>query len=372
MVHFGVAAQAIGGDSFFGRMVYDRVIPRDHFLMRLDEIIPWQRFTYKLVKYYRGGAKEGRPPYDPALLLKMLLVAYLYNLSERQVEQVANFNLAVECFLGLPADELAPDHSPLTAFNSRIMENGRLGAFAKLLTEIICIAREKGIRLGTIQVLDSVHTIADVNVEKDKKRQEKDKPARNPNAKWGVKGSRQLKDEEGREVEQKEYFYGYKAHVSLNAESGLITSMVHAPGDAYDGHELPKLLQKDLAQGLPVEIVTADRAYDDSNNHQLLWNQGIHSAIRLHSYRTQKKDPHKDIWGQLQQSSAYEQGSQERYKIERKFGEAKQQHGLRRCRYVGIVRYAIQSFLAALVLNLKRMVLLLTGVPFKGRTRALA
>jgi hypothetical protein len=53
----------LGEDSFFGRMVYDRVIPRDHFLMRLNGTIPWQRFTYKLVKYYRGGAKEGSPPW---------------------------------------------------------------------------------------------------------------------------------------------------------------------------------------------------------------------------------------------------------------------------------------------------------------------
>jgi transposase len=67
-------------DSFLGKMVYDRVILRGHLLMCLDEIIPWQRFTCKLVKYYRGRAKEGRPPYDPVLLLKMLLVAYLYNL----------------------------------------------------------------------------------------------------------------------------------------------------------------------------------------------------------------------------------------------------------------------------------------------------
>jgi IS5 family transposase len=363
----------LGEDSFFGRMVYDRVVPRDHFLMHLDEVIPWQRFTYKLVKYYRGGAKEGRPPYDPALLLKMLLVAYLYNLSERQVEEVANFNLPVKCFLGLAADELAPDHSTLTAFKSRIVENGRLGAFEKLLAEIISNAREKGIGFGTIQVLDSVHTVADVNVEKDKQRQEKGgRPPRDPNAKWGVKGSHRLQDEGGREVEQKEYFYGYKAHVSLNAESGLITSMVHTPGNAYDGHELPALLEKDLAQGLPVHIVTADRAYDDSDNHELLSSQGIHSAIRLHAYRTQKKDPNKDIWLQLQESAPYQQGLAERYKIERKFGEAKQQHGLRRCRYVGIVRYAIQSFLTAIVLNLKRMVLLLTGVPFRGRARALA
>ena len=60
------------------------------------------------------------------------------------------------------------------------------------------------------------------------------------------------------------------------------------------------------------------------------------------------------------------------YNIERKFGEAKTNHGLRRCRYVGRARYAIQAYLTAIVLNLKRMVKLLTGVSFKGRARAMA
>jgi IS5 family transposase len=363
----------LGEDSFFGRMVYDRVIPRDHFLMRLDETIPWQRFTYKLVKYYRGGAKEGRPPYEPAVLLKMLLVAFLYNLSERQVEEVANYNLAVKCFLGLAADELAPDHSTLTAFKGRIVENGRLMAFEKLLTEIVAIGREQGIRFGSIQVLDSVHSIADVNVEKDGARQHKgDKPPRDPSAKWGVKGSRWRRDEKGQKVKQKELFYGYKSHVSLNAETGLITSMTHTPGNAYDGHQLPALLEKDLAQDLPVDTLSADAGYDDSANHVLLASKGIHSAIRLNRYRTSKKDAHKDVWLQLMATPEYQRGLKERYKIERKFGEAKQQHGLRRCRYLGLIRYAIQSFLTALALNVKRMVLLLTGVPFKGRASVLA
>jgi len=363
----------LGEGSFFGRMVYDRVIPRNHFLMRLNEIVPWHRFTYKMVKYYRGAAKQGRPPYDPAMLLKMLLIAFLYNLSERQVEEVANFNLPVKCFLGLAADELAPDHSTLTAFKSRILENGRLQAFEKLLAEIIAIAQEKDIQFGSIQVMDSVHTIANVNVEKDDKRQNKDgKPPRDPSARWGVKGSRRQRDEHGRKVEQKEYFYGYKAHVSLNAETGLITSMAHTPGNAYDGHQLPALLDKDLAQGLPVAVVTADRGYDDSGNHVLLSSKGIHSAIHLNDYRTQKKDPNKAPWLLLQQSTPYQQGLKERYKVERKFGEAKEQHGLRRCRYVGLLRYAMQGFLTAIALNLKRMVLLLTGVPFKGRARASA
>ena len=67
-------------------------MPKDHFLVKLNELIPWQRFTYKLIKYYKGKAKEGRPPYDPALILKMLLVSYLYDISERQTEEMANLS----------------------------------------------------------------------------------------------------------------------------------------------------------------------------------------------------------------------------------------------------------------------------------------
>lgn len=92
-------------------------MPKDHFLVKLNELIPWQRFTDKLVKYYKGKAKEGRPPYDPALILKMLLVSYLYNISERQTEEVANLNLAVKYFLGLGVNEHPPDHTTLTAFS---------------------------------------------------------------------------------------------------------------------------------------------------------------------------------------------------------------------------------------------------------------
>ena len=39
----------------------------------LGQVVPWQRFTCKLIKYYKGMARAGRPPYDPAVLLRMLL-----------------------------------------------------------------------------------------------------------------------------------------------------------------------------------------------------------------------------------------------------------------------------------------------------------
>ena len=78
-----------------------------------------------------------------------------------------------------------------------------------------------------------------------------------------------------------------------------------------------------------------------------------------------KKDNNKQIWLDLVETPQYKQGLKERYKIERKFGEAKQGHGFGRCRYVGKVRFAVQAFFTAIMLNLKRMVKLLTGVGFK-------
>ena len=59
-------------------------------------------------------------------------------------------------------------------------------AYEKLLKEITKIALEKGIKLGALQVIDSVHTVADVNVEKDEKRQRDGQPPRDGSARWGV------------------------------------------------------------------------------------------------------------------------------------------------------------------------------------------
>jgi transposase len=80
----------LGLTSFFGDLVYLRIVPRDHFLVKLNQVIDWERFVPILLPAYEGMAEEGRPPYSPVVILKMLLITYLYNLSERQTEEVAN------------------------------------------------------------------------------------------------------------------------------------------------------------------------------------------------------------------------------------------------------------------------------------------
>lgn len=427
-----------GEESLFGRFVYDRAVSAGHFLRKLEKVIPWSRFTAVLLRWYQGQGQEGRPPYEPAVILKMLLLSYLYNLSERQTEVIVNDSISMKCFVGLAVDEPAPDHSTLTAFKRRIIENGGLEGLEEILGEVVRIAQEAGVEFGAVQVIDSTHTMADVNTQKDKRRQEeweeeqeqeekqeqdqdqeeqeeqereeqeqeekqkqerdqeeqereqeeekkrpgsgsgdageesvqKGRAPRDPTARWGAKHSRWVKNERGERMRQTEYFFGYKAHVSLNAEAGLITSIIVTPGNAPDGKQLPALVERDMRFGLPIQIVAADRAYDDGDNHVYLASKGLHSAIQLNTYRTEKKDKNKEVWLELKRTPAYQAGCKERYTIERKFGEAKQSHGLRRCRYVGLLRYALQATMTALVLNMKRLVKLLTGENFKGRATA--
>ena len=295
----------------------------------------------------------------------MYLIAYLYDLSKQDTETYMNENIPAKNFVRLAIDEKAPDHSTLTVFRERLIKRGKLEVFQEMLKEIMFTAQERGIEFGKIQVIDSVHSVANVNTAKDEQRKKKGKEARDPDASWGVKQQQRIKVSEEKSKEQPLYFYGYKAHMSMNAGNDLITSVEVSTGKEYDGHHFSSLVKADLEKELPVETYAADRGYDDGENHYYLEKRGLHSAIHLKRNRTEKKDKNKQGWLRMKESKEYRRGIKERYKIERKFGEAKQWHGLGRCRYIGEMKYAFQVFLTVIVLNLKRIVKMISGVGFK-------
>ena len=239
----------------------------------------------------------------------MLLLSYLYDLSERQTEVYVNDSLSAKCFLGLAVDEVGPDHSTMTAFKRRIMEGGGQQELAGLLEEVVHMALHQGVAFGSIQVVDSTHSIADVNVGKDESRQKKEgEPGRDEDARWGAKHTRRYRDKQGKVAKQTEYFYGYKAHTSMNAEAELITSVVITPGNATDGKQFGQLVSRDAEQGLPIETYAGDRGYDDTENHYRLEMMGLHSALKLNKYRTQKKDGNKEVWQAMVQTDEYQAG----------------------------------------------------------------
>ena len=359
----------VGAGSFFGQFVYERVVPRDHFLVKLRELIDWDAFVELLLPAYKGLAETGRAPYFPVILLKMLIVAYLYGFSERQVEEATNFHLAIKEFVGLGVDEPAPDHSTLSDFKRRLREAGGWGCFEAICDSVLEQALAAGIQLGKIQVVDSVHTVADVDNSADRERQQQGKPPRDRQAQLVKKGKRRQTGPDGKVTQKEVQYLGYKSHVSLNAETGLITSILPSLGKAADNQQFADLLAHDEQFGVAAEVYAGDKAYDDTDLHYRLQEAGKHTALRLKDYRTRPSNAHCQFWQRVQDTPEYQMGEAERYKIERKFGEAKRWHGFGRCRYLGLMCYGIQAYLTALVLNVKRIVTLLTGVCLRTTSR---
>ncbi|PWH20945.1 MAG: hypothetical protein DDG58_00345, partial [Ardenticatenia bacterium] len=74
---------------------------------------------------------------------------------ERQVAVYVQENLPARWFVGLAANERAPDHTTLSAFKARIVEQGQEACLEALLAEIVRQAQARGVVFGSIQIVDS-------------------------------------------------------------------------------------------------------------------------------------------------------------------------------------------------------------------------
>lgn len=356
--------------SFFGNFLYAQILPQNHFLVKAKDTIPWERFTTKLLRYYKGGGEYGRAAYEPSKMLRMLLLSYLYNISERDTEEFVTLNLAGKYFVGLGADERAPDHTSLTTFKDRIIGAVGIKGYEAIFNELLRVAMDKGVSFGQIHTVDSVHTIAGVNIPKDEKRQKKEgKGPRDADARWGVKKVRKVKQADGTTKEVKDSFYGYKTHVSRDTDSGLVTALTVTSGEAADGGQFQPVVNKDRRLGIVTDgaAYTADKAYDDGENHTFLESRALQSAIILKDTRTESKQKKNNAyWQSFKDREIYQRATALRYRAEQPFGIAKRCHGFARSRYLGKTKMTIQSYLTFMVINLKQVIKVTTGVGFRG------
>jgi len=360
-----------GEDSFFGALVYERVLERhpDHFLVALDKLFDWDAMSEQMIQLYKGRGEVGRPPLRPALVLKVLFLSYLYNVSEREIVQLADLHLLMKWFLGIAVDESPPDHSTLSVFKGRFVEGSHWTVLESVFDDMLAQARAHGLELGELQVLDSVHTQANVNRDKDRERQDRGGKPRDPDARVVNKGKRRTTQPDGTTVTQQIRYQGYKTHASVNAETGIVTTVVVTPGSSADNKVFAQVREHDRALNLPTQAYGGDKAYDDTDIYARLNADGLAIAITLNTYRTAKQDANRQRWIELEADARYQERKRQRYRVEQPFGIAKQWHGFERCRYLGLDRYRIQALLTFMVVNVKRLVKLLTGVTFRPQAK---
>jgi transposase len=145
--------------SFYGSYLYDRIIPADHLLRKINQVVDFS-FIRDLVKD-RYTPDFGRPAEDPEFMLRLCLLQYLYGDSDREVEENAREKLSYKYFLGLAVDEISPDATTLCVFRAK-----RLGEdkFKEVFENIVKQCIDKGLVTGKKQIIDSTHIVADMAV----------------------------------------------------------------------------------------------------------------------------------------------------------------------------------------------------------------
>jgi transposase len=144
-------------------MNLDDLVPQDHLLrdIRLD-------FTFIYEKVQHLYSPIGRRSIDPVLLMKMLLIGYLYGIpSERKLEQDIIVNLAYRWFLGLDLGESVADHSILSQNRRRRFKDSEV--FQEIFDHIVSDCISKGIVTGEVVVVDSTHIKANASIGKAEK-----------------------------------------------------------------------------------------------------------------------------------------------------------------------------------------------------------
>ena len=148
----------------FHMVTIEDLVPQDHFLRKLDQLVDFS-FIYKETENYYCH-HNGRPSIDPVILIKYLLVGFLFGInSERKIEQEIQVNMAYRWFLGLDLEERVPDHSTISQNRRRRFHGTDL--FRRLFEQIVLQCIEKGLVDGKTILTDSTHVKANASPRKN-------------------------------------------------------------------------------------------------------------------------------------------------------------------------------------------------------------
>ena len=293
--------------------------PKRSVLDEINKLIDWRKISWQLQRMYKRD--KGRPAISPLGMFKLLLLEQYYDLSDVRVVEELHDRLSFQRFTGIDIYEHDVNSSSLVRFRERLIKRDRMEKVFKLFNDQL---EEKGLVIKKGSLIDST-------LVKGHHRPGKtggDGGVLDPDAEWVKRGD--------------ETHDGYKVSFCVDEGSELIRK-VHVTGAAtHDTVLLDTLVIGDE------ETVYADKGYASEFNRELLACLDISDGIYQKGYRN---NPMQDWQFALNKKLA-----KHRNAVERKFGEAKDRHGMRRFRYAGLVKNKIQAYITALVMNMKRMV----------------
>src|SRR5256714_6194295 len=148
-------------ESLFYYFRLEDQVPENHLLRLIDRHVNLEFIRTKLKDAYSDA---GRPPIDPELLFRMLLVGYLYGVtSERKLVEELRMHLAWRWFTGLGFDQEIPHHSTFSKNRHGRFQESKL--FEQLFEEIVAHCLEAGLVEGDNLSVDGSFVEANASKE---------------------------------------------------------------------------------------------------------------------------------------------------------------------------------------------------------------
>ena len=149
-------------EQLFYSFRLDDAVPDDHLVRRIAAVFDLSWVHSEVAPFY---PKLGRPSIDPELMIRMLIVGYVFAIrSERALCREVQVNLAYRWFCGLSIEDKVPDHSAFSrARNDRFRASG---IFRRVFERVVetCIAA--GLVGGEGFAVDASLIVADANKQR--------------------------------------------------------------------------------------------------------------------------------------------------------------------------------------------------------------
>ncbi len=206
--------------SSFAELEYDmkkRMTRHEKFLTKMEGLLPWSRMEARIESFY-PKAGRGRRPYPLKTMLRVHCVQLFYNLSDPGMEDLLYEVESVRRFAGLRLLEGLPDETTILNFR-HLLERHGLGK--QLFEEINEHLRSLGYCVKPGTIVDA--SIMDAPTSTKNKRSERD-----PEMHQTKKGN--------------QWYFGMKAHIGVDAQSGLTHSVETTSGNKSDVATAHKVL----------------------------------------------------------------------------------------------------------------------------------
>ena len=202
-------------------MSKQKVTRRERFLCEMEVAVPWLRLVALVKPCYPLG-KRGRPPLGVELMLRVYFLQQWYALADEALEDAIHDSRAMRAFVG---GEVVPDATTLLGFRHLLEEHDLT---KRLLAEINAVLSERGAFLREGTIVDATIIAAAPSTKNQAKE-------RDPEMHQTKKGNA--------------WHFGMKAHIGVDAGSGLVHTVVGTAANVADVAQAHALLHGEEKAG---------------------------------------------------------------------------------------------------------------------------